>query len=169
MPEPKTKLTKPISKSNFKAHLCVIVTSIKTRLIHILDIHGCVSRPKLCGIELDQFGGISRRVAGVCWHSIDRFFQKQRRSALGAATLKQFPVSCLIILKHNFSFFKVSLAVFSDFLTFLIVFKSPRWVLVLFGQVYPFLSFYFSDLSSGKFVIDLYLYSAYLKALFFNA
>ena len=35
MLEPKPKLTKPISKPNFKAHLCVIVTSIKACLIGI--------------------------------------------------------------------------------------------------------------------------------------
>ena len=46
MPEPKPKLTKPISKPNFKACLCVIVTSIKACLIGILDMRRRVSRLK---------------------------------------------------------------------------------------------------------------------------
>ena len=72
MLEAKPKLTKPISKPKFKSHFCVIVISIKARLIGIFDIYGRVSRPTPWGIESDWVGGILRWIARVYWHSVDQ-------------------------------------------------------------------------------------------------
>ena len=96
------------------------------RFGHLWTCFKAQDQERLSQIDLEAFQGkllefFDIRLIGSP-KLIDRFWQRLSITALvlGDAVPSQFPVSCLMVLNHKFSIFKVSLCVFSEFLALLL-------------------------------------------------